>query len=278
MTGFPQDRFLELHDQLVEERPKSINEARRLAKEKVDPTSASEGEIWRILWDKPLFANVRVKTAERWVNSIEAEMEDNWQIWGEDPDVFKICKVGNGRRRDCFDVQGDAALSFESRHTIPRHRLYAIQGAAEALRFRTGHGQSPFADLPGRPLSEVVPELRDEFKWGWGPITVLHALTDMGLAVKPDLHLTNTMRHFGLNPRGPLETNEHVGELLCALGTSGRTDIPNEIRYIDKVLMEISRQGIIAASSDRMAEDILEVRRRLDRIEDRLGIAGKAAE
>ena len=112
---------------------------------------------------------------------------------------------------------------------------------------------------------------------GLGEITVLHALTDMGLAVKPDLHLTNTMRHFGLNPRDPLEINAHVGDLLCALRRSGRANIPKKIRYVDKVLMEISRQGIIDASRDRMLQDILEVKRRLDRLEDRLGFSGKAA-
>lgn len=277
MTDFPLDRFLELHDQLEEQHPKSINEAKRLAKETVDPASAMEGEIWRILWDKPLFANARVKTAERWIDSIVAEMKDSWRTWGKDPDEFKICQACPGSRRDCFEVQGEAALSFESRHTIPRHRLYAIQGAATALRARTGHGRPPFEDLPGRALSEVVPELRREFKWGWGHVTVLHALTDMGLAVKPDLHLTNVMRHLGLASRDPLEINEHVRELLRALGTSRRADIPNEIRYVDKVLMEISRQGIVGKSIDWMAEDILDVKRRLDRIEESLGLSGKPA-
>lgn len=278
MTNIRLDLFLELHDELVEQHPKSINEARRLAKRTVDPATASEEKIWRILWDKPLFANARVKTAERWVDSIEAEMDSSWETWGKDPDVFYIKYSGSGNRRECFMFKGKAALDFESRHTIPRHRLFAIQGAASALRSRSGHDRPPFADLPGKSLSEIVEMLRVEFDWGWGKITVLHALTDMGLAVKPDLHLTNTMRHLGLESRDPLEINEHVGKLLCALGTSERTDIPNEIRYVDKVLMEISRQGLIGTSSDWMAEDISEIKRRLGRIEDSLGLSGDPAE
>ena len=277
MNDIPLDRFLELHDQLAEQHPKSINEARHLARKTVDPASASETKIWRILWDKPLFANARVKTAERWVDSIEAEMDDSWEIWGKDPNVFNIDYSGSGNSRDCFKFQGGAALDFESRHTIPRHRLYAIQGAAKALRSRSRQGRPPFADLPGESLSKIVRDLGDEFGWGWGDITVLHALTDMGLAVKPDLHLTNTMRHLDLDSRDPLEINEHVGKLLDALEESGRTDIPNEVRYVDKVLMEISRQGIIETSSDQMAEDILEMKRRLDRIEKSLELSGKPA-
>ena len=263
MNDIPRDQFLELHDQLAEQHPKSINEARRLAEMTVDPASACERKMWRILWDKPLFANARVKTAERWVDRIKAEMDGSWQTWGK-PEEFNIHHSGSGIHRDCFEFEGKAARDFGRRHTIPRHRLYAIQGAAKALRSRSGQGRPPFADLPGKPLSKVVDELCADFGRGWGKITVLHALADMGLAVKPDLNLTNTMRHPGLDSRDPLEINEHVRKLLSALGTNGRTDIPNEIRYLDKVLMEISRQGIIETSSDRMAEDILKMKRRLD--------------
>ena len=277
MADFPLDRFLELHDQLAEQHPKSICDARRLAKKTVDPASASERKIWRILWDKPLFANARVKTAKRWVDSIKAEMKDSWKTWGKDSNVFNIHYSGAGNGRDSFEFQGVAAIDFGISYTIPRHRLYAIQGAAKALRARSGHGRPPFADLEGKSLSECVKKLRNEFDWGWGEITVLHALTDMGLAVKPDLHLKNTMRHLGLDARDPLEINEHVGKLLLALGASGRSDIPNEIRYVDKVLMEISRQGIIDSSSDRMAGDILEMKRRLDRIEKSLELSGDPA-
>ncbi|MYA88095.1 MAG: hypothetical protein F4X97_06530 [Boseongicola sp. SB0662_bin_57] len=279
MSDISLSRFLELHDLLAEQHPKSIDKAKGFAGSTIDPNSAMESEVWRILWDKPLFANARVKTAKGWRSSIKKEMKDSWRTWGEKPDEFDIRKDKPGRRSDCFVVRGDTARSFVSRYTIPLHRLYAIQGAAKALCLRasTRHGRPPFDDLPGRPLPEVVDDLCDKFGWGWGRVTVLHALTDMGLAVKPDLHVTNTVRHLGLDSRDPLEINEHVVELLRELGKSGRDDIPKSIRYIDKVLMEISRKGTIGKSSDSLAEDILDVQRRLDRIEERLGLSGDPA-
>ena len=294
MTDLSVDRFLELHDRLAEIHPKSINKAKRLAKETLNPRTAKEGKVWRILWDKPLFANVRIKTAKGWIKCIKKEMkkEDSWRTLGEKPDEFDIHKDKPGRRRDCFDVRGEAARSFldrctldpddptnlegeAARCTIPLHRLYAIQEAAKFLCRRSSErpGRAPFDDLPDLPLRKAVRKLRSDFGWGWGEVTVLHAFTDMGLAVKPDFHLTNTVRCLGLDSGGPLEINEHVGELLSALGTGWQADIPNKLRYVDKVLMEISRKGIIGKSSGQLAEDILDIQRRLDRIEERLGPA-----
>ena len=295
MTDLFLDLFLKWHDQLAEKHRESIKEAKRLAEETLTPESAVEEEVWTKLWDKPLYANVRVETAERWANSIKKAMEKegSWRTWGERPGEFDIHKRKPGSKRDCFRVRGKAARSFLDRCTldpnnldgeaapctIPLHRLYAIQEAAKFLCRRSGEqpGRPPFVDLPGavkdRSLSEVVLELRDEFGWGWGTVTVLHALTDMGLAVKPDLHLTNTVQHLGLHSRDPLEINEYVRTLLSGLGTGWQPDISNNLRYVDKVLMEISRQGIIGMSSDQMAEDILDIQRRLDRIEERLGPA-----
>ena len=277
MTDLSVDLFLKLHDQLAKTHPKSINKAKRLAKKTLNPSTDMQEEVWRILWDKPLFANVRVKTAKGWIDSVKKEMkkEGSWRTWGEKPDEFDIHKDKPGRRRDCFDVRGQAARSFLDRCTIPLHRLYAIQEAAKFLcrRSRERPDRPPFEDLPNRQLREAVRKLRGDFGWGWGEVTVLHALTDMGLAVKPDLHLTNTVRHLGLDSREPLEINEHVHQLLITLGSEWQADIKNKLRYVDKVLMEISRQGIIGKSSDRMAEDILDIQRRLDRIEERLGPA-----
>ncbi|MXX89840.1 MAG: hypothetical protein F4213_17965, partial [Boseongicola sp. SB0677_bin_26] len=178
MTDLSVSLFLDLHEQLAEEHPRHIDKARCLAKETLNPNSAMEGDVWRILWDKPLYANVRVETAERWANSIKKAMEkeDSWRTWGERPGEFEIHKRKPGSKRDCFRVRGKAARSFLNRCTldpnnldgeaapctIPLHRLYAIQEAAKFLCRRSGEqpGRPPFVDLPGavkdRSLSEVV--------------------------------------------------------------------------------------------------------------------------
>lgn len=87
---------------------------------------------------------------------------------------------------------------------------------------------------------------------GWGHITVLHFLTDLGLACKPDLHLVRTVRHLGMsldlrNAKVPNLTdsiiiNTRVRELLRLIDGEVR---PARLRYLDKVLMDISYYDVI---------------------------------
>ena len=243
MTNESLNLFFNLHERLENCTP--INEARHLESEVVDPKTADAKTIWKVLWDKPLFAGVSVGTAVGWVDDIKDEMEDSWKTWGEDPEMFQIHHEGPGIQRDRFHIRGEAARSFADCHAIPRHRLYAIQGAAIALRSRLKRSSFPFDDLPDRPLSEVVPELRKKFKFGWGKITVLHALTDMGLAVKPDRQLRKTMEELGLESKDPIRINEAARNLLDEINACNHFDPPVSLRYLDKVLMEISRLGLL---------------------------------
>jgi hypothetical protein len=251
MTDMPHTLFLTLHDRLAKLHPDAIAEAKTLAASTVDPRDATPDVIWRVLWDKPLFANARVEVAKRWVAEIEPEMAGAWQVLGKDPAVFNIRQVRPGVKRDSFEVQGDFGREFVARHRVALHRLYRIQGAAAAVRHRAARNTYPFADLVGRTLSDVITMLQNEFGSGWGVITVLHALTDMGLAVKPDLHLVKTMRSLKLiegladrkvpDFRDALRINQAVRKLLAAIG---RSDEPSDLRYIDKVLMDLSHRNL----------------------------------
>lgn len=253
MTDKPHNVFLALHDRLREQHPDAISEAEMLAANTVDPRTAGPDAVWRVLWDKPLFANARVEVAKRWVAEIEPEMAGAWKVLGADPAVFNIRQVRPGVKRDCFEVDGVFARELVARHRVALHRLYRIQGAAVALRGRAVRNDHPFADIVGRALSETIPGLQSEFGPGWGVITVLHALTDMGLAVKPDLHLVNTMRKLKLSHgladrkvpdfRDALQINKDVRQLLAAIG---RSDDPSDLRYIDKVLMDLSHRNVLS--------------------------------
>ena len=245
MTNESLNLFFNLHERLENWTP--IDEARQLERDVVNPKTADAKTIWTVLWDKPLFAYVSVGTAVGWVDDIKDEMEDSWDVWGRDPEVFQIHHEGPGTQRDRFKMKGEKARSFADRHSIPRHRLYAIQGAANALRVRCEEepGRPPFADLPGRPLSDVVSELRKKFNFGWGSITVLHALTDMGLAVKPDRQLRRTMRELGLECEDPIKINKAARQLLDEINACHHFDPPVSLRYLDKVLMDISRLGLL---------------------------------
>lgn len=243
-------QFEEYETILAARFPSEIAVARRLADSVIDPTRADAESVWSVLWDKPLFANARVPVAERWCDTLRPHMEGAWRRWGQ-PEHFLINKTGPGTRRSSFTATGpDAEEILQT--GIALHRLYAAQGAAAATRTRAARSEMPFADLARMDLSQAVWQLRHEFRDGWGPITALHFLTDLGLAAKPDLHLMRAMRHLsGIVPpvgnRVPgfdeaIVANHAVRQLLADLG---RDPTPANIRYLDKVLMEISRQGII---------------------------------
>lgn len=253
MINQPHEQFLVLHDRLRDLHPDAIQEARDLAASTVDPRIAGPDAIWRVLWDKPLYANARVNVAKRWVADIETDMAGAWKILGADPAVFRIRQVLPGVKREYFEVEGAVGREFISRHNIALHRLYRIQGAATALRARAARQAYPFADIVGSALSVTIPKLQAELGPGWGVITVLHALTDMGLAVKPDLHLVNTMRSLQLSKgladrkvpdfQDALKINQDVRTLLKNLG---RDDDPSTLRYFDKVLMDLSHRNILS--------------------------------
>ena len=69
-------RFLELERLLQEAAPDQISEARSLAEAVVDPARADADQCWAIIWNKPLFANMRVETATRQFRSLQPLMEN----------------------------------------------------------------------------------------------------------------------------------------------------------------------------------------------------------
>lgn len=247
-------KFLKLHDELRDKVPDSVECARKLAEFVGDPKAEDPEEIWRVLWDKPLYANVSVNVADDWKAQIGPWMEGAWLQWGGDTDEFRIRRNRLGKKYECFEVVGRKAREIIKRHeSFPLVRLYAIQGAAAVmLSYRR-----LFANLPEFPLVPEISirELEDQLGWRWGHTTVMHALTDVGLSVKPDRQLARTVKALNLVPGVPkgvaptrteaVKINHGVSDLLDGIRSAGRTDIPDGPRYIDKVLMEISSNKLL---------------------------------
>lgn len=243
------EEFRKYETILTDRCPAKIAEAKQLAEKIVDSSGSDADMVWSVLWDKPLFANTRVPVAERWCAELNPQMVGAWRLLGKS-DHFMVTKTGRGIQRSSFAITGQAAEAI-TQSGIALHRLYAIQGAARATRQRAASSDKPFEDLPKLELLEAVKLLREEFGAGWGPITILHFLTDLGLAVKPDLHLMRTMQHFS----GSLTRNSRSSSFSEAIAVNRAVQIlgaelgleasPTNTRYLDKVLMEISRQGLI---------------------------------
>lgn len=219
-----------------------------------NPAIADPEDCWRLIWDKPLYANTRTTGAEFKIEQMKPLFAGAWQRIGQPGGEFWIEKHGKGTRVTSFSISGTFAEQVRSDFRVAPHRLFAIQGGARALRRRveTVHAQAPYADLVNLPFARRIQTILDEMGPHWGHITALHFMTDMGLACKPDLHLVRTIKYLGLAPslvddkvpnlRESVEINDRVAQLCIALyGTLS----PSKLRYLDKALMEISRQEVI---------------------------------
>lgn len=229
----------------------SLAEAERLRDTVLSPTTASVEEVWRALWDKPLYAYTKVDVAERGIAALEPWMPGAWKHIGRDPAVLCVSYKGRRGKKEVYVAEGRLLTKARTNPLIGLHRLYRIQSGAAVLRdWARRYGETPARHLAGEPLRILVPQLKSELGRGWGHITVLHLLTDLGLAVKPDLHLARAVRELGLcDPKvgrvpslsQAIQINEAVAALAGAFG--GDTQA---LRYTDKVLMEASRQRLFA--------------------------------
>ena len=291
------EEFCRLKSDLLNWCPDSMANAQDLAGKLIELEKADADTCWNILWNKPLYAFQRVDVAERIVEALkeissrdgEAGMGGAWKVWGEDATVLKIEKVGKGIAPNSFELTGALAEKFDNHPSprISRHRLFYIQQAARVLRQRKRISDYPFANLNDcvhKNIEKTVTDLKKEFEVGWGHVTVLHALTDMGLAVKPDRHLVRTMQHLELfrlskpqqfNVNQPCNINLKVGCLQKKLEKesfgadwwgepygknneceSSEMASRRRLRWLDKILMEISRCGLLSEKGSGAVEKV----------------------
>jgi hypothetical protein len=246
------DRFRSLENELATKFPDARIEAEALGRGIADPRAANADAIWTKVWDKPLFANTKVAIGKAMTEKLGPYMAQAWQHWGADEAEFKIRKIAKGSSSAAFEAVTYLAKKIRQDTNIAMHRLFAIQGAAGALRNRNKKSAAPYADLVDYDPGDLVPMVQREMGSGWGHITVLHFLTDLGLACKPDLHLVRTVRHLGMaldlrdrkvpSLADSIMINRRVRSLVESL--DGSFD-PARLRYVDKTLMDISMRGLI---------------------------------
>ncbi|MCC5975484.1 MAG: hypothetical protein JJT81_15740 [Rubellimicrobium sp.] len=243
------ERYLALRDRLPRIAVDEIDKV--LATLPIDPRSATASQAWRVIWDKPLFANTKVNSGRRWINELTPFMDDAWMVWGAEPTQFKIIRTGRRRDADSFDVMGAEAQRVRGATRTAVHRLYAIQNAATLLRSMAVQSDIPVARFWTDPLDALVPDLMRQIGWGWGATTVLHMLADFGVASKPDLHVMRSLRHLGIwtSTRDQVTTQEALAVNRAirkmVLLTGGMS--PARMRRLDIELMSLSRHKVIPA-------------------------------
>ena len=242
------DEYKILESKLKSKHPDEIEAAEKLADKLIDPSNTSIEKVWRSIWEKPLYANNRVETADRWITRLEPYMKNSLNTWGEKEGLL-ITKIGKSRKNIDFKFEGNLKSEIKGL-SIAYNRLYSIQCAAISLRGMMNNNPFPLSNLMDENYSFIKMMKQISFGYGWGPVTRLHALTDFGLVVKPDIHVCRTINHLGMCPEIPtgvkvpnqkqcISINDACIELLNEL----QKRFPSEghrLRSLDYKLMRIS--------------------------------------
>lgn len=261
-------KFTAWKKKLFAEHEEISAEADKLADGIIDCRTASAEQIWEKLWDKPLHTNQDGHHALEQTILFAANVPKG--VWKEEnlagdyfveqipaaerpmvPDRNGILRRQSGRLNNSFRNPG-AVVTRLLEGGIAYQRSNAIFNAGRHLRAMSLRGTDyPFSYLHDLPLADAVQRLQEGLGYGWGHITILHFLTDLGLACKPDRHVIRTMAALGLftcrtnnaTINEALEINRLARQLL-PLAYGGSTS-RRDLRHMDKVLMEISNRGLL---------------------------------
>ena len=251
------DEYKILESKLKLKRPGEIYEAEQLADNVIDPSNTPIEKVWRCIWEKPLYANTRVEAANTWIAKLERYMKNSLNTWGYEEELL-IRKIGKTGKNIDFQILGKLSSKIKDIN-IAYSRLYTIQCAVISLREMMNNNPYPLAFLMNEPMDQNYPFKKYmkqiSFGYGWGAITKLHTMADLGCAVKPDLHVCRTIHHLGMCPELPkglerpnikqcISINLACIELLNEL----QKRFPSEghrLRSLDYVLMRISMREIL---------------------------------
>ena len=234
--------------------------------------------------DKPCWSNIRINVGNRIsADLIGVQDFDFYETIASD--AWSVSMLNAGRKwkaNSNFKIVGESVRTYMNGLEPGglcsyKWRLYAIREFASSLcredgclpmiqslveRVNAMNGLNPDEIYPwAKRFSTLVGR-------GWGATTVNHMLTDLGLSVKPDLHLRRSVVRLGLlGQRVPsdlpeIDINRRETELspmvVNALVHLSREiqpmaspDKPTSVlREIDKVLMECSRLNLLQAWRD----------------------------
>lgn len=251
------DEYKILESNLKSKYPHEIEEAEKLADKIIDPSNTPVEKIWRSIWEKPLYANTRVEVANNWIAKLEPFMRNSLNTWGYEEELL-IRKIGKTRKNIDFQIIGKLSSKIKDLN-IAYSRLLTIQCAVISLREMMNNNPYPLAFLMDEPMDQNYPFKKYmkqiSFGYGWGAITKLHTMADLGCAVKPDLHVCRTIHHLGMCPEIPtsvenpnLEQSIIVNLACMELLSELQKRFPSEghrLRSLDYILMRISLCGIL---------------------------------
>lgn len=275
------DKYLLIRDELKSKRTHAWTEVVELC-DKVSPKALDLQAIWLSGRDKPCWSNITVAGGERIAGDLKksADFDSFHKIAGEDWAIAKNGKGPSWNSSSNFDINGQAAKKYIEELTPGGFKsyiwkLYSIRQLALAF----SDSQNMIHTLINELLSkqfigyESIGPWTKKFEkyagFGWGYITTNHMLADLGLSIKPDLHVRRSGVKLAMTINTPTELSDEEIDALpakidfeivcCALklsehvepiakqGAAGTYKNKIALREMDKTLMEWSRQGLSRA-------------------------------
>jgi hypothetical protein len=234
--------------------------------------------IWRAAKDKPCWSNIKVNLGERMCKDLSGSKSFNdFSIIGSPEwEIYRKPKNRKSRANSNFQLIGESVKDFVNSLESGglksyRWRLYSICDLAKA--FNTNNKIHGLIEelltkqyIDSDRIKDWVTEFSRHAGFGWGYVTTNHMLTDLGLSIKPDIHVRRSAVRMGMLPQYsknlmdkkidalPKSVDFQIIETILKLVESGEVE-PTAItvtepvqkrkvalREIDKVLMEWSRQ------------------------------------
>jgi len=239
------------------------------------PEKIDADAVWRFGRDKPCYQNIKVVFGERMAQDIVSSQEfDDWQRIASDEWSITMRERGrNWKRNANFNIEGRAAKDFVAslkQGGIGSYlwRIYCIRELAVALKQgrldktiqQLMDWVEKYDEIPIEQVDSWTKQFAYQVGLGWGHTTAYHMLTDLGVAVKPDIHLTKSAICMGLlAPEipaqladGKLVHDSKIQHLAAKSAMELSKLITPEacgtkrcaMREVDKVLMEWSRRGL----------------------------------
>ncbi len=267
-----QARYLKIREVVQQHAPSAWSEVKDLCS--ALPGSIDKNAVWRFGRDKPCYSNIKVNIGKRIASDLklsddfetyEAIASQSWEITMKREGV-------KWRSNSNFVITGTQVAEYLN--TLQRGglasyvwRLYAIRKLAIALK--NNAGVSALVDQLGSSSQNIcldttiwAKKFAREVGMGWGYVTANHLLTDLGLSIKPDLHVRRAAVRMGLlTPKVPSslssaeidklgsKIDEQIVARLIVISrgiTPAASREPAAIlRELDKTLMEWSYKNLM---------------------------------
>ena len=238
------------------------------------PHEISLQSFWEQGEDKPCYSNIKVDMGHRIAADL-AKSNDfgSYQEIASDKWAIEMLRPGiSWKSNSNFRITGDSVREFLGRLdpgglSSYRWRLYAIRQLALTLTNNPDLVQlvselgEKGDECDGAQLIVWAKRISNMVGMGWGYVTANHLLTDLGLSIKPDLHVRRAAVRMGLLAPQISEymTNDEIDALSGAVDQQivlrlkylSKDVVPiatlnkrATLREMDKTLMEWSRQGL----------------------------------